>query len=704
MGIKSNIYNGLVRKNDSVRYEYERYVQEHIAEHYLSRAKHWKLLWKLKWHYEIKKSTSPLIYFDCAVDNVNKNNHINAVEAVKAAKAATPAKATTPANVPIIGKSESMKRNWPNAYKMAQSLIQYDVISFDIFDTLILRKLNTPTDVFLIVGERVNCPDFFNIRIQAERESRDIREKKDGIREITIKEIYDRVALYTGLNAQKTAEIEFEIEKDVCYANEYLLQVYKILKSMGKKVVATSDMYYPKKQMEILLKGCGYTELDDVIVSCDYDCSKTDGKLWEAFKEKYGDQTAIIHIGDGWQNDIVNARNCGLDAKHYLACRNLGNTHRCQGISPLIESGYRAIVNNMLHNGSRNYSKEWEYGFVYGGLATFGYVNWIHRQALKNNNEKILFLARDGYVFKKVYDMLYDDIPSEYVYWSRAAAVRSITSENRYYFLEHMLIRKVNTGETLSEALQICGVRNLATLFESNGINIAEEITDNNIDVIKEILLNNWTEVEKCLEYSKKYTKEYISTVIGECKNIGLVDLGFSGKNTNALVNVMCECGLESDKVSQYLLGNIILKNNADMILTKKYECYMFDMRENTVGRNKLVANGEMGCGIIEKMFGAPHPSFLGFDKEGNMVYAAIEQENNSTILMIQEGIMEFCKEYYHTFKKYPEFFEISGSDAYRPFDFLFNNKGYVEYAVGELKHSLRMSEKEPKTISNMKN
>ncbi|EEG92498.1 hypothetical protein ROSEINA2194_03651 [Roseburia inulinivorans DSM 16841] len=55
MKIKKEIYDTLVRKDKNVQKEYERYVQEHIIEHYENRFKHWKILWKLNWHYRVVK-------------------------------------------------------------------------------------------------------------------------------------------------------------------------------------------------------------------------------------------------------------------------------------------------------------------------------------------------------------------------------------------------------------------------------------------------------------------------------------------------------------------------------------------------------------------------------------------------------------------------------------------------------------------------
>ena len=57
-------YRYLVEKNPNVKYEYERYVQENLQEHYTNRLKHWRILFSLNWHYRVRKKTQPLLFWD----------------------------------------------------------------------------------------------------------------------------------------------------------------------------------------------------------------------------------------------------------------------------------------------------------------------------------------------------------------------------------------------------------------------------------------------------------------------------------------------------------------------------------------------------------------------------------------------------------------------------------------------------------------
>ena len=51
-------------------------------------------------------------------------------------------------------------------------LKDYDIVSFDIFDTLLFRPLCQPTDLFYFIGEKLQISDFRNIRMWVEHDAR----------------------------------------------------------------------------------------------------------------------------------------------------------------------------------------------------------------------------------------------------------------------------------------------------------------------------------------------------------------------------------------------------------------------------------------------------------------------------------------------------------------------------------------------------
>lgn len=52
--------------------------------------------------------------------------------------------------------------------KLKNTIQKAKIISFDIFDTLLLRSFLEPKDVFLALEKAENCPEFFKYRSEAE--------------------------------------------------------------------------------------------------------------------------------------------------------------------------------------------------------------------------------------------------------------------------------------------------------------------------------------------------------------------------------------------------------------------------------------------------------------------------------------------------------------------------------------------------------
>ena len=74
--------------------------------------------------------------------------------------------------------------------------------------------------------------------------------------------------------------------------------------------------------------------------------------------------------------------------------------YRSYDMSAVVGGAYRGIVNNKLYNGTEQSPMEYEYGYIYGGLFVLGYCNFIHTYAREHGIDKLLFLSRDGDIFK----------------------------------------------------------------------------------------------------------------------------------------------------------------------------------------------------------------------------------------------------------------------------------------------------------------
>ena len=191
----------------------------------------------------------------------------------------------------------------------------FEIVSFDIFDTLVERKYKSPSDVFFVSGSRIlgeNNADRYRFdRIKAEQLAR----SKKKSREVTIQEIFSELPITYRNYEDLLLKEEIKEELDCCSVNESIKQVYDLCISLQKKVVIISDMYLPKNVLVEMLNNCNYSGYQNIYVSNEYDASKRDGSLFGIVinNEKILNGKAL-HIGDSFKADYISAMKNGFKA------------------------------------------------------------------------------------------------------------------------------------------------------------------------------------------------------------------------------------------------------------------------------------------------------------------------------------------------------------------------------------------------------
>ncbi|MFQ9799553.1 MAG: hypothetical protein ACLR23_12200 [Clostridia bacterium] len=87
----------------------------------------------------------------------------------------------------------------------------YDIISFDVFDTLLFRPFSNPTHVFYLAGIRLQYPDFTRIRIESEQQAGTRNEGESGTSEVTLEEIWDAMEAETGSPKETGMRVEWGV-------------------------------------------------------------------------------------------------------------------------------------------------------------------------------------------------------------------------------------------------------------------------------------------------------------------------------------------------------------------------------------------------------------------------------------------------------------------------------------------------------------
>ncbi len=198
---------------------------------------------------------------------------------------------------------------------------RYKIISFDIFDTLIVRPCISPSDIFSLAGRAAGYSGAFSdIRRACEAAAR--RENAEH-EDITAESIYSVMARCLALSKEQSSRLS-DAEKDCEFSllrpRNSVRKIYEAAKNAGKDIIIISDMYLSSAFLDKILGNCGYTGYKKLYVSSEYDAAKNSGKLYrivaDDLKKQGVSPSEVLHIGDNHGSDVDKARRNGFSACH----------------------------------------------------------------------------------------------------------------------------------------------------------------------------------------------------------------------------------------------------------------------------------------------------------------------------------------------------------------------------------------------------
>ena len=563
----------------------------------------------------------------------------------------------------LLGKSIFIDKKNGDVDKILKKCLKFKYISFDVFDTLVKRNLGKPDDLFVILdktAKNYNIEDFAKLRSLVEKK---LRKNKSFI---TLDDIYNEIEKVIG--KEKTIILknhEINLELSYCQPNYEIVKLYEILKKSGKKIVATSDMYLSSQIISQILEKCGFY-LDYIYVSCECKAKKRDGSLFKyVLKTEKIKCSNLIHIGDNYIADILGARKCNVSAVH-ISKKNIKYNNK--KFKKFIKESnkydvFYSIINNNLKLQDSYYKK---IGFALFGPLVYNYTNWLAKKCEEHDLKKIFFFARDGYVLKKAFDMLYKNkYETSYIYFSRRAiripfSFLSPSYENMMKFFPKT---KVLTPKVYFENFGLDATKYEKLLVKYN-LTLNTNIYYNDLfknAIFKDIFESIYEDILK--EAKKEYIilKKYINQekLYG---NVAIVDVGWHNS-------------------MQYYLSEIAKKNNYNLNMYGFYVGKMHGEKKVDVSEgfiydsndSKYADSALSFIGLMESIFLAKEGSTKMYEKTSDNIVKPVQldYEYNYTDIEyrafseIQEGIDSFISIAGELIDL--DVFSLSGYDSYLP-------------------------------------
>jgi HAD hydrolase, family IA, variant 1 len=519
-----------------------------------------------------------------------------------------------------------------------------DVVSFDIFDTVLTRVLECPIDLFAYVERELlahgfDAKGFAKIRFDAENRARAIAWAATKAEEITFDEIYQQVQaapqLAGAASLVATArEAEIQAEKVACVAIADQVELIKRLKAAGKTIIFVSDMYLSQEQISTIL---AYNQIDTLcdhlFVSSEYNQTKHTGKIWNVVRKHIPANQRILHIGDNLHSDVEQPKQAGISTLHYprfIAERRVGASLSADLVPFSILS--RLADLDAQKETDREEAFWRKLGKSLGALTLYSYVQWLAGQVKRNKIEHVYFCARDAQVIQAAWDICDLDkscgTTSGYLYVSRKVLRYStcyteiiqngrLSDKSLLFLVEH----SINENSAFRDIFKPFNLSD--EVIDKHGLHDIIGPLDNLVDWSKTALIKDYIN-SYLLDDMLPTFKGVFDNAMGYYRQEGvfrddrkaaIVDLGWAGTMQAALIDLRRYAGVEQN-LAGYYYG---LWGISEAIAGKSYHNgVMFSAFGNKFEQLKNALLLRNGVNLLENLHSANHETTVDFKQVGD--------------------------------------------------------------------------------------
>lgn len=485
--------------------------------------------------------------------------------------------------------------------------------TFAVFDTLIMRKTVTREGLFLKIETELKKNKDFQMlsehirnyfskfRLNAEQ----VAYRKAQLNHrfaYSLQDIYGCFAYMAGIGEdikQRILDCEIRAERSNYVPNWKQIN-FLIRCAENNDIYLIEDSYLPQLVIrEILVNIHDIFKDIPIILSSEADGIKKNGSIYWDFCQKN-------HILPGeWMHIGPDAM---LDGTQVMKCGGIPNIHLPSCLSEfeenILERYHSSLACQLLLGAVRSLKSKERTNYYRIGLSwtmpvLYGYVSWILEQVEKQDVKEVFFIARDGYVLKKMADVLIKerqlDIQTHYIYGSRKAWGQRNDIENKIKNIDDMeffsyfeLLKQLDIVQEDLDGLFPDELREMDRNYTQQELSDVREILRNAEELVKRIVERE----ERRIYCAKQYLKQELGGVVSRAV---FVDANGSG-NTQKCLKEMIKDYFHQPVVTFFYCMGGIADDQTNGNIFYKY-CYAQFKSQN----------------IIETLTRAPHNQTLGY-------------------------------------------------------------------------------------------
>ncbi|MWN90622.1 hypothetical protein GQ597_07910 [Gilliamella sp. Pra-s65] len=580
----------------------------------------------------------------------------------------------------LSNRYDVLKDSLPITIENISKIIELEtvkVISFGIFDNLLIRPTFEPKDVLHLLFHRVKKKyniDLCNARLLAIDEF--IHQN------VSLSDIYNFVAKKLSLD-EKTKLLlqqeELDIESKLLTVRKDFMYLYDMAVKNNKKIIAISDTYLPEDFLLSVLRKNGFCKIEKIYTPISYNKKKDNGELFgDVISNENIEPSAILHIGGNYNSDYLQPIGKNITAIYYPYIKDILISEQSIYREILSEYanfdlGQRLLIGFSFNRVFADYYQMPKKPNVFSDvsylsrlllspLILYMALKILQNNEIQDNYEKIYFASNNECLIEFAYNFLKDNLlnkklPIQHLLMSKQIYhmlkyedfIRFIESlddcDNEYYKFRNMLEDVILDKSLLEKLLNLLSEEERELLFFDN--------KEKCIDILKRfnLILNQY------LIKLKNNLVDYLSQEVKD--NLGKRGIVFNLENDELLSGVLTNIThILFDQIYSFN-GNSYFQKNNDKI---RSFCISPTISDSTSLKILM-------CSLFS-------PSKLLLENE----------KFQNDLLVIKNEIKDYLSQFINVFGSYVSFWDITDLSAFaRLFDFSWQKSPYCE--MNQLRH-----------------
>jgi len=525
-----------------------------------------------------------------------------------------------------------------NEPMLKEDILRHDIICFEIFDVLLIRKTFLRTDLFEIINDRlqkkgINIQEYCSIRHELEDEVI----AGGG----NIYDIYNKLAVRAGIKpetARIALETELTIENNILCSREKMKEILSFAAGCGKKVYLISDTYFPVGILKGILDKHGITQYEGVFLSSEYKTTKAQGLFnilksgtkGKSFLYITANTSEICYTDEDTDVFRIAGPYDMLLLSSYRSLKYSMNSINERSMAGLLSA---KLFSNPFAlykaEGRPEINKIYDFGYIFVAPLITKYVLWIIEEARRGQYDDLLFAARDGFLTLKLYRyairQLNLDLPEGIYFQTSRILCTSSTVMDEEDIIWNANIPHANPPELM-----------LAERFNLD----EQDIKPYDNRIYPDILMYALNHKDKIFKKSEEIRNNYLTYMraigLKENKKYAFVDFVSSGTCQQALnkfiyfdIEGLYYCKYYSDNEEKLQLpGHSLFENLCDNFV---YCCYAYE---------KYL--------ILETMMTSFQPPLANMDDKGQPIFR--KETRNEEELQYVRDIHQAIEDYFHDY------------------------------------------------------